>query len=122
MINFINLNKKNQNRKFSVLELLSCKQQQQQQIDFRTNDPQRKKEAKFSSREKCLTPLAIYIPQDECLFTFNLELRDKVFPHGFPIFSQFHQHFTRSFCANFLLPKNTNLTCKYRKAALKSFG
>jgi hypothetical protein len=33
-------------------------------------------------------------------------------------YSQFHQHFTRSFCANILLPtKITKPNCKYRKAS-----
>ncbi len=32
----------------------------------------KKKKQKFSSTEKCLTPLAIYIPQEECPFNFNL--------------------------------------------------
>ena len=33
--------------------------------------------------------------------------------------SQFHQHFTCSFCANFLLPKNTNLSHKFKKSCSK---
>ena len=36
--------------------------------------------------------------------------------------SQFHQHFTSSFCANFpFCQKNTNLSCKFKKAARKTF-
>jgi hypothetical protein len=35
--------------------------------------------------------------------------------------SQFHQHIMSSFCANILTSKSTNLKCKYKKAALKTF-
>ena len=38
-----------------------------------------------------------------------------------PTRSQFHQHFTNSFCANFLAPKNYKPKCKHRQAAQNTF-
>ena len=82
---------------------------------FYARRSQKRKKTVKSSAEKSWPTCCAAVLQQICALLCALKF-DEIDPSGL-----FHRDFTSSFCPISLHQKSTNLKCKYRKAAQKSF-